>query len=184
VLILLSPPETALEEQTIWVGNADSKLSQRGHAAAKEFALYDMWIIPDRVYTSPVNHMLEFCSIILPETTPIQLPNLIDRSMGTLTGRTYRETMAEFPRRIWLAWQRSYWSAPPDGESLFDISDRVITTFRTQILPIEAHKTVLLIVAPDVMRLIIGYLVKMEEIEIPRISVEPLVPYVVNGTVG
>src|SRR5258708_29935353 len=139
-----------------------------------------MWIVPNRVYTSPAEQMLEFCEVILPETKPIKLPELADRSMGNLQGRGYRETMNEFPRRNWLAWQRSYWTAPPDGESLFDISDRVITAFRIKILPVEAGETVLLIVAPDVIRLLVGFLQKMEEIEIPRISVEPIVPYVVN----
>lgn len=183
MLILISPPETDMEEQDLWVGNTGSKLSEKGRNRAAEFALYDMWINPTRVYTSDMSHITEFCSIILPETTPIQLPEFNDRSMGNLTGRSYRETMNEFPRRNWLGWQRSYWVAPPDGESLFDITHRVLTALRVKVLPVEANEKVLIIVAPDIMRLIIGYLTKMEEIEIPKISVESMIPYVVNGAV-
>lgn len=184
MLGLISPPETELEEQDIWVGNSFSKLSQQGLNLAVEFARNDMWIVPSRVYTAPADHMLEFCKIILPDVDPVVLHEFTDRSMGNLQGRGYRETMNEFPRRNWLAWQRSYWNAPPDGESLYDISDRVIAGFRNKILPIESRENVLLIVAPDVVRLLIGYLQKMEEIEIPKISVEPLVPYVVNGVIS
>lgn len=185
MLILITPPENELEEQDIWVGNAESILSKKGHDSATEFARNDMWISPNRVYMPPAKHMVEFCSIILPNfCEPTQLPELASRSMGSIQGRGYRETMNEFPRRNWLAWQRSYWSAAPDGESLFDISDRVITAFRVKILPVESRESVLLVVAPDVMRLLIAYLQKMEEIEIPKISVESMIPYVVNGSIG
>ena len=115
---------------------------------------------------------------------PITLDELTDRSMGSLTNRAYRETMEEFPRRNWLVWQRSFWSAPPDGESLFDISDRILGAFIHKILPIPSAEDVLIVCAPNVMRVLIGYLTHAEEIEIPKLTIEALVPYVINGDVG
>jgi broad specificity phosphatase PhoE len=180
MLVLLSPPETEAEKDNLWIGNSSTKLSQRGREAAAEFAKRNLWINPKHVYCAN-DHLVEFITYLLPETKPTILTELIDRSMGSLTGRSYRETMMEFPRRNWLAWQRSYWTAPPGGESLFDISDRVLTAFRVKILPIPSKETVLVVCAPDVMRLLIGFLTHKEEAEIPQITVEALIPYVVNG---
>jgi broad specificity phosphatase PhoE len=103
--------------------------------------------------------------------------------MGTLTGRSYRETLAEFPRRNWLAWQRQFWIAPPGGESMFDISERVLTAFRTKVLPIPAAETVVILCAPDIIRLVVGYLTHVEEEEVMKLKVEPVVPYVINGDI-
>ena len=181
VLIFIAPPETELEEKRIWVGNTDSKLSKAGYESAVDFARHDMWLKPTRIYCPPASHILEFVSILLPFSTPTIVEEFTDRSMGSLTGRDYRETMAEFPRRNWLGWQRSFWIAPPNGESLFDISDRVITAFRVKILPVSSSETVLIVCAPDVMRILLGFLTHTEEPEVPKLTIEPVIPYVVNG---
>jgi broad specificity phosphatase PhoE len=184
VIILIAPPETELEENTIWIGTTDTVLSESGRAFAAEFARYDMWINPHRVFCAPAAHMVEFTSILLPFAKPILVDEFTDRSMGSLTGRAYRETMEEFPRRNWLAWQRSYWTAPPEGESLFEISERVLGAFRSKVLPIPLTENVMIVCAPDVMRIILGYLTHTEEVDVPKISIEPVVPYVVNGAIG
>ena len=183
VLILLSPSETELEEKRIWVGNTGSKLSKDGYEAASDIARHDMWLRPARNSSAPASNMLEFVSILLPFSSPTIVEEFTDRSMGSLTGRDYRETMGEFPRRNWLAWQRSFWIAPPDGESLFDISDRIITALRAKVLPIPAAETVLIVCAPDVMRILLGFLTHTEEPEVPKLAIEPVVPYVVNGDI-
>ena len=183
MLVLISPPSTELEEKKIWLGNANSPLSESGRQMAEEFYYYDAWIKPNRLYISSAEHIVEFSNIVFPDFPAIVLPELDDRSMGSLTGRPYKETMDEFPRRNWLSWQRSYWTASPDGESLFDISDRVLTAFRSKILPIEDNETVIVICAKDVMRLLIGFVTRTEETEIPKISVEVSIPYIINGSV-
>ena len=182
MLVLLAQPQTELEEQARWLGTLDSFLSERGRYAAIDFSRHDMWIKPDRVYLAPAAQHVELAKILSLDFIP--LPELSDRSMGSLSGRPYRETMAEFPRRNWLVWQRSYWTAPPEGESLFDISDRVLRAFTTKILPITAGETVLIICSANIIRLIIGYLRHLEEDEIPKIAVEGLVPYVINSALG
>lgn len=183
MLIFLAPPETEAEKETIWLGNTSSKLSAHGIWMAQEFATYDMWIKANRLYVAPAEHLLEYANIMLPSIVPVSVEEFTDRSLGTLTGRAYRETMKEFPRRNWLAWERNYWTAPPEGESLFDISDRVLSAFRSKVLPVEAREHVVIIAAPDVIRLILGFVLKTEEPEIPKLTVEPVIPYVINGEV-
>lgn len=180
MLILIAPPQTIHETEQIWTGNTDTTLSEVGLTVARSLAWYDS-VDVDRAFVAPAEHFQEFAKIILTRLEWETIPELTDRSMGTLTGRVYRATMAEFPRRNWLAWHRSYWTAPPEGQSFFDISDRVLTFFRTKILPIAAHDRVAIIAAPDVLRIIIGHCSKTEEAEVPKIRIEPCIPHVVNG---
>jgi broad specificity phosphatase PhoE len=179
MLILIAPSGTTHESADLWIGTLDSTLSPEGKRDADDLAYFNH-IIADRLFIAPAAHIVEFTKIVA-SPDPAVILELTDRSMGTLTGRDYRETMAEFPRRNWLGWYRSYWVAPPDGQSLFDISDRVLTAFRTRILPIKSREHVAIIAAPDVLRILIGYLTKIEEVEIPKIRIEPCVPHVING---
>lgn len=176
MLILISPPQTEHEVAQIWTGNTDTHLTEDGVKIAKALGTLDA----KYAFIAPSAHAKEFAKIVV-RCECLEVPAFADRSMGKLTGRAYRETMAEFPRRNWLAWNRSYWQSAPEGESFFDISDRVLTAFRTQILPILAFNRVAVIAAPDVLRLIIGHCSKIEEGEVPRIRVESCVPHVVNG---
>lgn len=179
MLVLLCHPETQMQAETLWLSTLDSVLSEAGRTEAETLAGYNR-VVSERAYVGPADHVREFAKIILHNNFET-VEEFADRSMGTLTGRSYRDTLAEFPRRNWLAWQRSYWSAPPEGESLFDISDRVLTAFRTRILPVRSTETVAIICAADVMRILIGYLSRTEEIEVPKIKIEPAVPYTIQG---
>lgn len=179
MLILLCHPETEMQAQGLWLGDAVSPLSQTGREVAEEFAANSR-IQADRAYGAPCRQIEEFAQYAL--NIPVEpILAFLDRSMGTLTGRGYRETLAEFPRRNWLGWQRSYWTAPPEGESLFDISDRVLGAFWNQILPIKSTETVCVIGAPDVLRIIIGHLSQTAITEVSKINIETAVPYVING---
>jgi 2,3-bisphosphoglycerate-dependent phosphoglycerate mutase len=178
VLVLLSPPATKLEEETLWLGTLESNLSDDGRVQAEVFARSNRTHY-DRAYIGPGSHLDEFAQIVLP-ITPTRITEFASRSMGTLTGRPYRETMQEFPRRNWLAWQRSYFIAPPDGESFFDISERVLTAFRTKILPIEESTNVIIIAAPDVLRILIGHLSNYDETSIPKVVIESVIPYLIH----
>ena len=180
MLILIAPSETCHQLNETWIGNTDTTLTETGVNEARNFAWHDA-IVADRAYVAPAAHIQEFAKIVLVKYEYEVLPELSDRSMGTLTGRGYRETMAEFPRRNWLAWHRSYWVAPPEGESFFDISERVLTALRTKIKPVADGEYVAVIAAPDVLRVLIGYLSKTDETDVPKIRIEPCVPHVVNG---
>jgi|ERR1044071_681970 2,3-bisphosphoglycerate-dependent phosphoglycerate mutase len=178
MLTLICHPETELQEQKLWQGTLDSQLSANGLQIAHELEP----IAAERAYVAPSSHVLQFAKIILKNEFTV-IPQFADRSMGNLTGREYRQTLNEFPRRNWLAWHRSYWTAPPDGESLFDISDRVLTTFRTQVAPVLATEKVAIVCAADVLRMLIGYITKQDETELMKIEIQSAIPYVVNGEI-
>lgn len=180
MLILIAPPETEHDLTETWTGNTDTALSEAGRGAAENLRYFDS-IDVDRAFVAPQAHHVEFAKIVLTRREYEAMPEMSDRSMGTLTGRTHRETMGEFPRRNWLAWHRSYWTAPPAGESFFDISERIRTALQTKIMPIGQNDRVAIIAAPDVLRLIVAYINKTDEIDVPKIRIEPCVAHVLNG---
>jgi broad specificity phosphatase PhoE len=179
---LIAPSETEKEFQKKWLGNTDSNLSETGKITAINFADNGIQYIPDRFYCSPESHCIEFASIIWPKIKPQIIEEFRARSMGILTDRYYYETMNEFPRRHWLAWNRNYWKSAPGGESFFDISERVFDAFRSKILPIKDIEHVFLICSPDIIRLIFGIINHIEEENIPKISIETCIPYIINQT--
>jgi broad specificity phosphatase PhoE len=183
MLILMSYSKTQHELDEIWTGTLNTELSPVGVGEAKDFAHWDGADV-DRAFVAPAAHIQEFAKIVLVRGEYEVVSELADRSMGNLTGRGYRETMVDFPRRNWLAWHRSYWSSPPEGESFFDITDRVLTALRTKILPIESAHRVAIVAAPDVLRILIGYLTKTDEADVPKIRIEPCVPHVINGDIS
>lgn len=139
----------------------------------------------DRVYSSPSILCTVMIETLIKQGNNVSyLEGLRDRSLGSLSGRDYKETMKEFPRRKWLEWQRSYWVSPPEGESFFDLSDRIKRVLLSNILPIGLTETVLIIAAPNVLRVIIGYLNNIEEAQIPHIPIEKGIPYVINGEIS
>ncbi len=177
MLILICPTKTELEEQGIWLGTLDSQLSDNGLQQAQELDK----IHSHRAYVAPSSQAQQYAKIVLLDESVI-VDRFADRSMGTLTGRGYRETMVEFPRKKWLAWHRSYWNAPPKGESVFDISDRVLTAFR-QIRPVPSAENVAIVCSPDVLRILIGFLTKKDEAELMKIEIQSGIPYTINGDI-
>jgi broad specificity phosphatase PhoE len=170
------------QESHIWPSNNDSPLSlvnyEQLHDIKKDLSPVD------RIFAAQSLDVTQMLQIIAPsEMTISYMENLRDRSMGTLSGKTHKETIKDFPRRHWLRWERSYWVQPPDGESFFDISDRVLKTFTLKILPVGLTEKVLVIAPSVVLKLIIGYISKMDEDFIPKINIEGLMPYVINGEI-
>jgi 2,3-bisphosphoglycerate-dependent phosphoglycerate mutase len=60
---------------------------------------------------------------------------LNERSYGELTGRTMSDAVASFGAEQVKLWRRSYDMAPPGGESLKDVSARVLPFYIQEVLP-------------------------------------------------
>jgi 2,3-bisphosphoglycerate-dependent phosphoglycerate mutase len=60
---------------------------------------------------------------------------LNERSYGELTGRSMSDVVTAFGAEKVRLWRRSYDTAPPGGESLKDVSARVLPLYIQEILP-------------------------------------------------
>lgn len=187
MLVLLALPETEADKQTKFIGTLNTTLSEEGKSSITELLDFfhpPAWFNINRLYIAPQYQFKELANLAFPNIVAESIIEFNNRDMGSLTGMLYKEAMQEFPRRNWLAWERSFWIAPPDGESLFDISDRVLSGFCNKILPISAHEVTWIIAPVDVLKIIIGFVTHANEDQIPSIGIEPMIPHTLVDSIG
>ncbi|WP_166675504.1 2,3-bisphosphoglycerate-dependent phosphoglycerate mutase [Neorhizobium sp. R1-B] len=124
----------------IFTGWNDPGLSRRGFIEAECAARVIGNTRFDIAFTSCLTRAQETLRQILNEigqnnVRTIQSANLNERHYGELTGITKQEARSLWGKDRVKAWQRSYVSAPPGGESLRDTLARVVPYYITAILP-------------------------------------------------
>jgi probable phosphoglycerate mutase len=129
-LIVIRHGETAWNVGTRIQGHTDITLNPTGRKQATKVAaaLRDEPI--DAIYTSDLQRAWQTASAIARAThAPLHTDQgLRERSFGSFEGKTYAELEAEFPEDS-LRWRRRDpdW-APPAGESLMTLRERITTT--------------------------------------------------------
>ncbi|MEN3151278.1 2,3-bisphosphoglycerate-dependent phosphoglycerate mutase [Neorhizobium sp. IRAMC:178] len=124
----------------IFTGWDDPGLSHRGFIEAEYAARAIGNTRFDIAFTSCLTRAQETLRQILNEIGQndvriIQSANLNERHYGELAGITKQEARSLWGEDRVKAWQRSYASAPPGGESLRDTLARVVPYYITTILP-------------------------------------------------
>jgi len=187
MLVLVRHGETVGNRDMIWSGSSETPLTEQGVQQAIEVGRELTDITFDRVYSSPLSRALETCNYILAARPiyvgkPIHIRNeFIERSYGVLEGRDYKTTMAEFPRRKWLEWERDYLIAPPGGESLSQVEERMSGILKAEVFPLmRAGKAVLIVAHTNVIKTIIGLCKGLDEDETCQLTIEHAIPYVIN----
>ena len=112
---------------------------------------------------------------------------LNERKYGDLTGLNKDEVRQKYGEKQVQIWRRSYYTAPPGGESLFDTYQRVIPYFKEIIVPeINARKNVLISAHGNSLRALRKYLENFSEDEIVNIEIgtgEPVFYTSTNGDI-
>ena len=155
---------------------------EQAESAAKELQFTRF----DTVFTSGLKRAIETSRIILGsnnfQSEVKNIHNLFalnERDDGSISGMEYKEAMALFPRRKWLEWTRNYYASPPGGESLYDVSERVLPVLVDKIMPlVDSGQTILVVTHANVMKIMFGYLQEIEESEVPLIQIENGMPYI------
>jgi alpha-ribazole phosphatase len=110
---------------------SDPSLSARGRAQAEALA---RWLVGERlaaIYSSPLRRALETArAVAAPHHLPVEtVADLAEIDFGLWDGLSYQEIEARQPEQLacWLADPLTV--APPEGESLAELSQRVINAF-------------------------------------------------------
>jgi len=186
VLVRDAEPEVEDKDKFVWPSDREfPRLSPAGELIALELGQTLSDVNFDHAFCSTTSLSMRTCKLILsanhnwaPGRAPKYLGDFYPRCLGNLGGRTYRETMEEFPRRKWLEWDRDYFKAPPGGESLASVDARVEPAWETLILPNSYGFENALVVADEtVIRVLMGRLNHVEERDVPALRVEVGVPY-------
>lgn len=133
MLYLVRHGETIANTQRRYIGWEDPPLSPAGEAQAGALAARLPGTIP-AVYSSDLQRARRTAEILAqPLGLPVQAdPCLRELNFGAFSGLTYAEIAARHPAelRAWIAHPDRH--APPGGESLTTLTDRLLQSFPRQ----------------------------------------------------
>lgn len=176
-LILLRHLESAWNKENRFSGWTDVPLSPEGIAQASDRAQKLTGEQIDEVFTSPLSRNKTTTELILKElglaNLPIKIEAVFDeRSYGLLEGRNKDEVIKEFGEEQTRAWRRSWDVAPPEGESLKDVFERVIPFFQNSVEPdLLAGKNILIVASHNNLRAIAKYIEDISDADISQFEI-------------
>jgi broad specificity phosphatase PhoE len=177
MLVLVQYGETAASVDKVMMGQRDTVLSTNGLRTAEQYAealggiQFNQAFVADSVPGRTTLSEIMLNQVTSPKFEMLQ--ELIEPSGGAYEGLSYAFLKKELPPREYRLWDRDYFiPAGPGGESLADLSERVLRWFRSQ----SFTGNTLIVVGPSVMKVLLGHLQNLEESEI--VDLEPhLIPY-------
>jgi 2,3-bisphosphoglycerate-dependent phosphoglycerate mutase len=161
-----------------FTGWTDIPLCKEGIESAKEVAGKIAVLEIDKVYTSPLVRNKETVSLILKNISKENLPIIIDKALnernyGKLQGLNKDEVKKQYGDQQVRLWRRGWDQAPPEGESLKDVFERVIPFFQKYIeKDLKNGKNVLIVSSHNALRALIKYLENISEKDIIEVELE------------
>lgn len=193
-LVIMRHAESVFGEKK-YSGVMDVPLSSKGINQAIDSALVLPEIQFDIVYTSSLIRSLETALIFLAfrkkTKTPVRIgeneleqylyenqylpiiekEELQERQYGVFEGRSKKELESHFDKDTIFKWRRSINQAPPGGESLLNIIEKVIPFFHTELkIRLEQGHNILLVAHQSSIRALYYLLFKPSDIEIETID--------------
>ena len=189
MLVLIRHGESQDQIENRMSGQHNCPLSEEGRRQVEELgsdlSVYEF----DYVFSSDLERAVDTTAAILRQTKKepgsIQyVEELRERSGGSLEGMEFTEIRKIIPPKKYKLWRRDYFEAPPLGESLKDVADRVIPFLKEFVFPlVNEGKNVLVVAHAGVLRTIICHLKGMDESDIVSLEIENAMPYILYGTV-
>lgn len=167
-IIVFRHGESEDNANRVFSGWRDARLTERGCQQAAALAPKLKNLKLDVAITSDLIRSQETARLALsshPDIRFEQDPRLKERNYGVLTGSSKEEWMRKDPEKTTL-WRRSYDVAPPDGESIQMVEQRVWPFLDELVARIKREKiNVVLSVHGNSMRAVRRYFEKMGEVE-------------------
>ena len=188
MLVLLRHGQSTANVEGIKAGQTDVPLSDMGITESKVAAETLRTYAFDAIFTSDLNRCIDTTYLALEGRYPKDTWNIVEelreRSGGLYEGMRYTEIRKILPPKQYKLWQRDYFEAPPMGESMKDVEDRVIPYMREYVFPLVNNNKNVLVVSHEVtIMVIMGYIKKMDETEIVKKKIDNAVPYFIYGKV-
>lgn len=178
-LILLRHLQSQWNKENKFTGWTDVPISQEGLESAKEVAVKLTGINIDKVFTSPLSRNRETARLILENLGKTDLPVVMDKALdernyGELTGLNKDETKKKYGEEQVRLWRRSWDVAPPGGESLKDVYNRVLPFYQEFIeKELNAGKNILVVASHNSLRALIKYIEDIPDDKIIDIEMPP-----------
>ena len=127
-LYIVRHGETEFNVQKRMQGRIDSPLTQRGIENAIALGKHLKDVKFDRVYSSPSPRTIRTAELIMGDkNTPIETENeLREMNLADWEGKTKGELEAQYPEVYDIFWNSPQLFKPLEGESFYQVQDRVI----------------------------------------------------------
>ena len=188
MLVLVRHGESVANAQNLVRGQMDFDLTPLGREQALEAGTairdiqFDIAIRSELIRARHTMELLLRRNKFANQTKIEESPALSERSEGTLEGLRFDEVRKLLPPKRYKIWKREYFEAPPGGESMADLADRILPYMRQHVYPLmRGNKTILLVRHEEVMQIIIGDLKQMDEDEVMQWRPENAMPYLFRG---
>ncbi len=183
-LILIRHAQSQWNVENRFTGWTDVPLSDQGLADAEKVAKVLTEFHFDLAFTSALQRAQQTLSTILKVTGQESVPVTKDKALnerhyGDLQGLNKAETAAKYGQEQVKLWRRSYFTQPPNGESIADCVARVTPYFLEHILPeVKAGKTVLVAAHGNSLRPMLRYLEEWNDEQTAEAEIGLCTPYI------
>jgi len=163
-LILLRHLKSEWNLENKFTGWTDVSLSKEGIGNAESVAKNLKGVDINIVYTSPLKRNRNTVSLILNLLDKNDLPVIVDESLnerhyGDLQGLNKDKVKEEYGEEQVQQWRRGWDQAPPGGESLEDVFNRVVPYYENNIkADLKSGKNVLIVASHNSLRALVKYL--------------------------
>lgn len=176
LLVLVRHGQSEWNALDKWTGKTDVALTKQGEHEASCLAneLRDLAI--DVCFCSSQKRAKHTLEIILRELNKEKLPlftthELNERDYGELTGVKRTDVIERYGKKQFMLWRRSWSAQPPGGESLKDVSERVLPFYTRRILPIlKSGQNVLVVAHGNSLRALIKNLDSITDDNISKVE--------------
>lgn len=147
----------------IWTGITDTELTDEGREEARRAAAVLEDIDLHRAYTSKLKRAKETLDLLMKqlgkEVERSEHPEINERDYGELTGKNKWEVKEQYGEEKFMAWRRSWDHPVPGGETLKDVSERVLPFYEQRILEdLKNGKNVIVAAHGNSLRALMKYL--------------------------
>lgn len=181
ILILLRHGQSLWNLENRFTGTLDIELSPLGLIEAADAGELLKGYKIDMAYTSTLKraiHTLDIVMKVFKSTIPVKrTPLLNERCYGKLQGLNKAEVEKKYGTSQYLLWRRSYEIAPPDGESLKNVFERIIPFFVNEIQPmLKADKNILIVAHGNSLRALMMFLEAIPPEQILTVEIATGIP--------
>ena len=178
-LILVRHLQSQWNKENRFTGWTDVPLSKEGIESADQVALKLNDFKIDKVYTSPLTRNRTTVALVLKKLGKRDLPIVVtkafnERHYGKLQGLNKNEIKKKYGQEQVQLWRRSWDQAPPEGESLKDVYNRVVPFYQQNVEEdLKKGNNVLIVASHNSLRALIKYLNNISDHEIVNLEILP-----------
>lgn len=176
-LVLVRHTESEWNKRGLWTGWTDIDLDNEGREKAKEVGKLLKDIPFDLAFTSPLKRAKQTLDGIKEELGKSNLPTveneaLKERNYGDLTGKNKWAIKEKIGEEEFLKIRRGWDSPIPNGETLKDVSGRVVPFYQNEVLPrIKEGKNILIVSHGNNLRALVKFLENISDQDIPNLEI-------------